>query len=155
MKMACTRTARFFDVGGTRRRWQYLIVVCCAKIGVIAIRRQRHALAPAWCPISCHRKMLDDTRTVLASCQHISHACLVNIKAAELGYLSLILLSFVKFYVMLGAIDMPLQCFALLGLWRPLCDLLHAQARCDFLRGQAMANMLIYRRHGELPFATH
>ena len=70
--------------------------------------------------------MVDDPRTVLASRKNITHAGLVNIKAAQLGYLSFILLSLIKLDVLGRTLDMPLKRLALLGLWcSALGHLLH------------------------------
>ena len=72
----------------------------------------RYLVLPAACPRG--RKVVRDSRTILSGSQDVSHPCLVSIDTAKLGDLTFILLSFIKLDMLSSALDMPLQCLALL-----------------------------------------
>ena len=58
--------------------------------------------------------MVRDSRTILSGSQDVSHPCLVSIDTAKLGDFTFILLSFIKLDMLSSALNMPLQCLALL-----------------------------------------
>ena len=62
--------------------------------------------------------MINDARTVLTCGQYVPHAGLVHIKTTELRNFALIRYSLIKLNVVSCALNVPLQSFSLLRLWR-------------------------------------
>lgn len=99
--------------------------------------------------------MINDSRTVFTGSEDIAHASLVHIEAAKLGYFAFVLLSFIKFEMLLGTLDVPVQGLALLGLrWlrvhvqgdrllQAVASHVHVLITCHF-----PMNVLPRRRHG-------
>ena len=70
---------------------------------------------------------------------------MIDIEATELRYLSFVLLTLIELDMVLGTVDVPLKCLALLALRSALCHLLHTQASRDFLLLHAGAASFVDR----------
>lgn len=136
------------------RWWKYLIFAGTTTWVAEPIRVKRDSvvrttnkpnlvLAPARHP-SRNWKVIYNAWTIFACSENISHPGLVNIKSAQLRYLSIVLLSLVEFNMMGCTFDMPLKCLTLLWLWRrPLRNLLHLRRQCLMLHTRTSRNLLV------------